>query len=104
MRAEYPRRIDERADGGKLKPNADQRVFFMSPAEEGPMPRISRTRLLFANVAMSVLFAGHASASQGPGISPGTASASMQLTMAIVVYGLCAAAIAAGVIGAFRKD
>jgi len=65
---------------------------------------LSRTRLLLTNTAMSVLFAGHASASQGPGLSPGTASASLQLTMAIVVYGLCAAAIAAGVIGTFRKN
>ncbi len=68
------------------------------------MTHISRTRLLFANIAMSVLFAGHAFASQGPGISPGTASTSLQLTMAVAVYGLCAAAIAAGVIGAFRKS
>lgn len=64
---------------------------------------LSRTRLLFAATAAALLFAGHASASQGPGISPGTASAPLQLTMAIVVYGLCAAAIIAGAIGTFRK-
>ncbi|MGL5168885.1 MAG: hypothetical protein ACRC9K_23640 [Afipia sp.] len=65
---------------------------------------LSPTRLLFAAPAAALLFAGHASASQGPGVSPGTASASLQLTVAITVYGLCAAAIAAGVIGAFRKS
>lgn len=68
------------------------------------MSRISPTRLLPISFATTVLFAGHAYASQGPGISPGTASASLQLTMAIAVYGLCAAAIAAGAIGAFRKN
>lgn len=64
----------------------------------------SRARSLFATAAAALLFAGHAYASQGPGVSPGTASAALQLTMAIVVYGSCAAAIAAGVIGAFRKS
>ena len=64
----------------------------------------SPTRLLFATAAAALLFAGRAYASQGPGVSPGTASASLQLTMAIAVYGLCAAAIAAGAIGAFRKS
>ncbi len=68
------------------------------------MSRISRTRLLFATIAAASLFAGCAHASQGPGTSPGTASPSLQLTMAIVVYGLCAAALAAGAIGAVRKN
>jgi hypothetical protein len=70
---------------------------------EGVMSGISPTRLLFMSLATAVLSAGHAHASQGPGISPGTASASLQLTIAVVVYGFCAAAIAAGAIGAFRK-
>ncbi len=68
------------------------------------MPHLSHTRLLFMNVAVTLLFAGPTYASQGPGIAPGTAGASLQLTMAIAVYGLCAAAIAAGVIGTFRKN
>ncbi|CAN5239915.1 hypothetical protein BH10PSE10_BH10PSE10_09350 [soil metagenome] len=68
------------------------------------MSRIPRTRFLRANIAASLLFASHAYASQGPGISPGTASPSLQLTMAIVVYGLCAAALATGAIGALRTN
>jgi len=62
----------------------------------------SRRLRLIAAVATTVLTASTAFASQGPGTSPGTASASTQLTMAIVVYGVCAAAILAGLIGAFR--
>ena len=65
---------------------------------------LARTRLVFAAAAgAAVLFAGHASASQGQGITPGTASDSLQLAMAIMVYGSCAAVIAAGAIGAFRR-
>jgi hypothetical protein len=110
MCAEYPCRIDERTDSGALsnqtvKPKPDERVSFVCLwQKEGAMSRISRTRLLFATIAATLLSAGHACASQGPGIPPGTASASLQLTMAIAVYGLCAAALTAGVIGAFRKS
>lgn len=68
------------------------------------MSRISRMRLLFASTATSVLLAGEAFASQGPGTSPGTASPFTQTAMAILVYGLCAAAIAAGAVGALRKN
>ena len=68
------------------------------------MSRISRTRWLVASAAAMLLFAGHADASQGPGTMPGTASAFTQMAMAVVVYGLCAAAIIAGAIGAFRKS
>lgn len=68
------------------------------------MRLLSWARLLFATTVAALTSIGHAHASQGPGISPGTASASLQWTMAIAVYGLCAAAIAAGVIGGFRKN
>ena len=109
MRAEYPRRIDECSD--RVKPNTDERVSFMyRHQKEETMSHVShprallRTRLSFATTAAVLLLSSHASASQGPGISPGTASASLQLTMTIAVYGLCAAAIAAGLIGAFRKS
>lgn len=67
------------------------------------MSHVSSKRLLSTTFVATMLFVGHANASQGPGIAPGTASASLQLTMAIMVYGLSAAAIAAGAIGAFRK-
>jgi hypothetical protein len=42
-------------------------------------------------------------ASQGPGASPGTASAFTQLAMAILVYGVAALVIGAGLIGAVRR-
>jgi hypothetical protein len=67
------------------------------------MSRSSRTRRLIATMVTVLLTASDAFASQGPGTLPGTVSASIQMMMAIVVYGLCAAAIAAGAIGAFRR-
>lgn len=67
------------------------------------MPHASRIRLLFAHSLAALLFAGHAHASQGPGTTPGTASPFTQTAMAVVVYGLCALALAAGAIGTFRK-
>jgi hypothetical protein len=42
-------------------------------------------------------------ASQGPGTTVGGASATTQLAMAIVVYGISAAILAAGLIGALRR-
>jgi hypothetical protein len=44
-----------------------------------------------------------AQASQGPGVMPGTASTTVQLAMAIIVYGSSAMVIAAGLIGAARQ-
>jgi hypothetical protein len=42
-------------------------------------------------------------ASQGPGAGPGTASHLTQLTMAILVYGISALVVGAGLIGAVRR-
>ena len=67
------------------------------------MTHISRPGLMLASNVLAMLLAGHAHASQGPGVAPGTAGTFTQMAMAIAVYGLCAAAIAAGAIGAFRK-
>jgi hypothetical protein len=47
--------------------------------------------------------ASQALASQGPGTSPGGASATTQLGMAIVVYGLSIVIIAAGLIKSLRQ-
>lgn len=68
------------------------------------MQSISRMHLLFATIATLSLSAGFAHASRGPGTTPGTASPLMQIMMAIVVYGSCAAVIAAGAIGMLRKS
>jgi hypothetical protein len=56
----------------------------------------------FASTSGTLLVAGSALASQGPGVMPGTAGASLQLAMAIIVYGGSALLIAAGLIGAIR--
>jgi hypothetical protein len=50
-----------------------------------------------------LLWAGVAFASQGPGAGPGTASHFTQLTMAILVYGVSALVVGAGLIGAVRR-
>jgi hypothetical protein len=42
-------------------------------------------------------------AAQGPGASQGTAGASIQLAMAVLVYGAAALVIGAGLIGAVRR-
>jgi hypothetical protein len=56
----------------------------------------------FASASGTLLVAGSALASQGPGVTPGTAGATTQLAMAIIVYGGSALLIAAGLIGAVR--
>jgi hypothetical protein len=54
-------------------------------------------------IAASLLLpASSAWASQGPGIGAGTASATTQLAMAVIVYGASALAILAGAVGALR--
>ena len=50
-----------------------------------------------------VLFAAAALASQGPGVSAGTASRFAQAVMAIIVYGTSALVVGAGLIGAARR-
>ena len=55
-------------------------------------------------IAASVaLGASSALASQGPGVEGGTASPLTQLVMAILVYGVSAAVVGAGLIGALRR-
>ena len=63
------------------------------------------SRFDFAAIAMVAYlsWAGIALASQGPGVSPGTASSSTQLAMAITVYGTSALVVGAGLIGAARR-
>jgi hypothetical protein len=65
-----------------------------------------RWRLCRAVAAASLLFlisAPIALASQGPGGGPGTASASTQLVMAIVIYGGVALLLVAGLIGLLKR-
>ena len=53
--------------------------------------------------ASGLLWAGAALASQGPGAGPGAASSFTQLAMAILVYGVSALVVGAGLIGAVRR-
>ncbi len=48
-------------------------------------------------------WAGTTLASQGPGAGMGTASNLTQLTMAVLVYGMSALVLGAGLIGAIRR-
>jgi hypothetical protein len=67
-------------------------------------PRLWRPHCTAAAVFLQVSASTHlALASQGPGGAPGTAGPVTQLAMAIVVYGSCAAILAAGLIGSFKK-
>jgi hypothetical protein len=66
--------------------------------------RISTIVVTLAVVfAASQLWLEQAQASQGPGVMPGTASATMQLAMAVAVYGGSALLVATGLIGASRR-
>jgi hypothetical protein len=51
----------------------------------------------------ALLATASAFASQGPGVSTGTASDLTQMTMAILVYGAAALTVGAGLIGALRR-
>jgi hypothetical protein len=63
------------------------------------------SRLAFATaaIAASSLSATAAFASQGPGGGLGTASPFTQLAMSILVYGVSAVVVGAGLIGAARQ-
>lgn len=64
---------------------------------------ISRSTLAAASTVATLLWAGEAFASQGPGGGSGTASNFTQLAMAIIVYGISALVVGGGLIGAARK-
>ena len=65
-----------------------------------------RDRILLAAMplAATVLSSGAAFASQGPGGGMGSASPLTQLAMAVIVYGLSAIVVGAGVIGTARRQ
>jgi hypothetical protein len=54
-------------------------------------------------IVIALLPPSQAIASQGPGTTPGGASAMTQLTMAIIVYGAAGLILVAGLIGAVRR-
>lgn len=65
--------------------------------------RVSRLVLATISAATGLLCAHAALASQGPGVTPGTASSFTQLAMAVIVYGASALVVGAGLIGAARQ-
>jgi hypothetical protein len=65
--------------------------------------RTSQIAFAIASTVAAVAWTSAAFASQGPGVHPGTASRFTQLAMAIIVYGISALVIGAGLIGAVRR-
>jgi hypothetical protein len=65
--------------------------------------RVSRFAFAAISAVAGMLWANAAFASQGPGVSPGTASNFTQVMMAIIVYGTSALVVGAGLIGATRR-
>src|SRR5258708_33326998 len=65
--------------------------------------RISCFVFVAISVVAGLLWANAAFASQGPGVSPGTASSFTQVMMAIIVYGTSVLLVGAGLIGAVRR-
>ena len=63
--------------------------------------RLSRLAFVVATTT-SLFFADAAFAAQGPGTGAGTASSLTQIAMAVIVYGMSALLVAAGLIGAVR--
>jgi hypothetical protein len=92
-----------------LKTGVDYRRIFCSWPKQEIVMASSRSRQCAAALActassvIGLLWAGAALASQGPGAGPGTASSFTQLAMAILVYGISALVVGAGLIGAARR-
>ena len=60
-------------------------------------------RIGAASSLATLCWTGAALASQGPGTGVGTASHFTQLAMAVLVYGMSALVVGAGLIGALRR-
>jgi hypothetical protein len=67
------------------------------------MPRLWRFACAVLPAIATLLAAGHALASQGPGGGAGTASSLTQLAMAFLVYGTSALVVGVGLIGMARR-
>jgi hypothetical protein len=63
----------------------------------------SRIALVATSISVALGCTIAAFASQGPGAGPGTASPFTQSAMALIVYGLSALVVGAGLIGAARR-
>jgi len=81
------------------------RIFRKASLMEIAMPSASRkARCIGAASSLAAsCWAGTALASQGPGTGMGTAGHFLQLAMAVLVYGISALVVGAGLIGAIRR-
>jgi hypothetical protein len=68
-----------------------------------PSARSWRARIGAASSIAALCWADGALASQGPGTGVGTAGHFTQLAMAVLVYGMSALVVGAGLIGALRQ-
>jgi hypothetical protein len=86
-------------------PGAQKQARTASPflASSLIRDRISRFAFAATSTVAGLLWANAAFASQGPGVSPGTASKFTQVMMALIVYGISAVVVGAGLIGAARR-
>jgi hypothetical protein len=66
-------------------------------------PPASRAAPVVTSITAAALWSSAALASQGPGAGMGTASPLTQTVMAVLVYGLSAIIVGAGLIGVVRR-
>ena len=93
-----------------IKPGVDwRRIFDSAFCMEISMtlfrmhPPTSRAAQVVTSITAAALWSSAALASQGPGAGMGTASPLTQTVMAVLVYGLSAIIVGAGLIGVVRR-
>jgi hypothetical protein len=93
-----------------IKPGVDwRRIFDTAFCMEISMtlfrmhPPTSRAAPVVTSITAAALWSSAALASQGPGAGMGTASPLTQTVMAVLVYGLSAIIVGAGLIGVVRR-
>ena len=94
----------------RAKPGVDwRRIFDSAFCMEISMTlfrtrtAISRAAPVVTSITAAALWSSAALASQGPGAGMGTASPLTQTVMAVLVYGLSAIIVGAGLIGVVRR-
>ena len=94
----------------RAKPGVDwRRIFDSAFCMEISMtlfrmhPPTSRAAPVVTSITAAALWSSAALASQGPGAGMGTASPLTQTVMAVLVYGMSAIIVGAGLIGAVRR-
>jgi hypothetical protein len=114
MSPEYLRQEDEcdarepvpshQAGFSPIFQNRDGRSPYLLQLRSSPEIIMAPRIAFFATTLSAVLtWTSAAFASQGPGAGPGTASPFTQLVMAVIVYGISALVVGAGLIGAVRR-